>query len=106
MEKMKGYKILVVDDSPELLDITTRALIKAGYLVFSAVNGVECLRILKEKKPELILLVIRLPDINGKDICKKVKSNPEFSSVFILLMSSLKTGSEDISEGLEVGADG
>jgi len=38
MEKMKGYKILVVDDSPELLDITTRALIKAGYLVFSAVN--------------------------------------------------------------------
>ena len=106
MEKMKGYKILVVDDSPELLDITTRALIKAGYLVFSAVNGVECLRILKEKKPELILLVIRLPDINGKDICKKVKSNPEFSSVFILLISSLKTRSEDISEGLEVGADG
>src|SRR5664280_37131 len=106
MEKMKGYKILVVHDIPELLDITTRTLIKAGYTVFSAVNGVECLQTLKEKKPDIMLLAIRLPDINGKDICKKVKSDPEFSSVFILLISSLKTSSDEISEGLEGGADG
>jgi PAS domain S-box-containing protein len=106
MEKMKGFKILVVDDTPELLDINKRILTKAGYTVFSAVNGAECLKALKDNRPDILLLDIRLPDISGKDICKKVKNDPELSSVFIILISSLKTHSVDISEGFEGGADG
>ena len=105
MDKRKYFKILVVDDSPELLDITMRPLKKADFTVFSAVNGTECMKVLQKVKPDIILLDIILPDINGKDLCKKIKNDPEFSSVFIILISSINIHPDHVSEGLEEGAN-
>ncbi len=106
MENTNDFKILVVDDIPELLDITSRPLKKANYQVFSAVNGAECIEVLKREKPDIILLDVMLPDINGKDLSKIIKSNAEFSSIYIILISSVKTLSKHAAEGLEHGADG
>lgn len=106
MDKNNGYKILVVDDTPELLVITLLALKKAKYEVVSAANGTECMDVLQSEKPDIILLDVMLPDVNGKDLAKTIKNDPRFSSVFIILLSSLKTSSDSISEGLDVGADG
>jgi len=100
------YKILVVDDTPELLDITVRTIKKAGYIVFSAADGAECIKKLHLEKPDIILLDVMLPDNNGKDIATQIKRDPEFSSVFIILLSSLRTSPDYVSEGLEDGADG
>lgn len=99
-------KILVVDDNPELLDITLRSLKKANYHLFSAVNGAECMEVLFKERPDIVLLDVMLPDANGKELAAKIKKNPEFSSVFMILLSALKTSTKDISEGLEDGADG
>jgi len=103
---MKDFKILVVDDSPEILDLTIRTLKKANYTVFPAVNGAECIDVIHREKPDIILLDVILPDVNGKELAKEIKSDPEFSSVFIILLSGLKISTQDISEGLEEGADG
>lgn len=99
-------KILVVDDISELLDISIRSLKKVYYNVFSAVNGAECIEVLHRERPDIILLDIMLPDANGQDLAMKIKNDPEFSSVYIILLSSLKTSTHDISDGLEKGADG
>jgi signal transduction histidine kinase/DNA-binding response OmpR family regulator len=101
-----SFKILVVDDTPEILDITTRTLRKADYTVFEAINGAECMELLHRENPDILLLDVILPDVNGKELAKEIKKMPAFSSVFIFLLSGLKTSTQDISEGLEEGADG
>ncbi|MDP3445819.1 MAG: response regulator, partial [Ignavibacteria bacterium] len=101
-----NYKILVVDDTPEILDITILALKKEKYTVFSATTGAECMEVLRQEKPDIILLDVMLPDANGIDLAKTIKSDPAWTSVFIILLSGLKTSSPFISEGLDVGADG
>lgn len=100
------FKILVVDDTPELLDITTRALKKADYKIYTAVTGTECIEVVSKEKPDLILLDVMLPDSMGTDIARTLKKDPLFSSIYVILISSINTLSEHVSEGLEKGADG
>jgi len=99
-------KILCVDDDPDLLNINASILRSAGYEVLEATTGNECLNITREKQPDLILLDVMLPDINGVDICKQIKSDPEFPGTYILLISGVETSSEIQAKGLEAGADG
>src|SRR5665811_691650 len=106
MENIEDFKILVVDDSPELMDLTIRSLKKEHYKVFTASNGKECMQVLRDDKPDIILLDVMLPDSNGIDLSKKIKNHPEFSTVFIILLSAVKIHPDHISEGLEKGADG
>ena len=106
MENIEDFKILVVDDSPELMDLTIRPLKKEHYKVFTASNGKECMQVLRDDKPDIILLDVMLPDSNGIDLSKKIKNDPEFSTVFIILLSAVKIHPDHISEGLEKGADG
>jgi len=100
-----NFKILVVEDNPELLDIAMRALKKPNFTLFSAVNGAECIQSIQNEKPDIILLDVMLPDANGKDLVKTIKNSPEYSSTYVLLISSLKTKSKHAAEGLEEGAD-
>ena len=104
--KNSGFKILLVDDDPDLLRMTARLLSEKQYTVSTAINGQDCNQAIRRDKPDLLLLDVMLPDISGKVICKALKSDPELSSIFVLLLSGMKTDSENISEGLESGADG
>ena len=101
-----NFKILVVDDDPDILRMTERLLSEKQYTVSTAINGQECNQAILRDKPDLLLLDVMLPDTSGKFICKALKSDPELSSIFVLLLSGMKTDSENISEGLESGADG
>lgn len=102
---MKG-KILCVDDDPDLLNINSSILQLAGYKVVSAITGAECLARLKEERPDLVLLDVNLPDISGITICREIKSNPEFFGTYVILISGVRTSSENQIEGFEIGADG
>ncbi|MEI7830372.1 MAG: ATP-binding protein [Prolixibacteraceae bacterium] len=102
----KELRILVVDDNPEMLDITMMVLKSESYRLFSAACGAECLDILNKEKPDIILLDVMLPDANGKELAKIIKSNPDFSSVYIILLSTQSSDPDIIAEGLEDGADG
>ena len=78
-------KILCVDDEPDLLKINTAILRNAGYEVTEAATGKECLRITKEQRPDLILLDVMLPDMNGYDICRQIKEAPELLGTYVML---------------------
>jgi PAS domain S-box-containing protein len=106
MNKNSLFNILVVDDDPDLLLIAKKVLQSENYMVRTAGLGQDCLQAIRQNKPHLLLLDVMLPDINGVEICKIIKSDPGLSSIYILLLSGMKTDSENVSEGLETGADG
>jgi len=101
-----AFTVLIIDDDNDLLFASSRILKSAGYEVIEAVNGKEGLERIKENLPDLVLLDVILPDVNGIDLCRRIKSDPELSGMFIVLVSSLQTLSEEQAEGLEYGADG
>ena len=92
MKKEKGAKIivLVVDDNPDLIYSVKEgmAAIKAGYDVIGAESGKECLEMLKQTTPDLILLDIMMPGMDGWDVCAKIKSNKNTEKIPIVFLTA------------------
>jgi len=99
-------RILVVDDDPHLLQGMSRILKSAGYETIEAATGTDCLRFTIEQKPDLVLLDVMLPDINGIEVCKRIKLDKTLADIYVVLLSSLRTSSDGQAVGLETGADG
>ncbi|MCX6283519.1 MAG: response regulator [Bacteroidetes bacterium] len=99
-------KILVVDDDLEYTRIAEHLLKKKDYQVRTAHCGEDCLKAVRQDKPDLLLLDVMLPDISGVEVCDIIKNDPGLSSIHVILLSGLKTQSDNISKGLETGADG
>lgn len=102
----KKGNILVVDDQPELLTAYGKIISKAGYQTFSAATGAEAMKIINENEISLVLLDVILPDTNGLDLLRLIKSDPNNMDIFVVLISSKVKSPEEQSEGLETGADG
>jgi DNA-binding response OmpR family regulator len=102
----KITRILIVDGDPNLLQIHSRLLKSVGYQVVEAGMGQDGLRLAKETRPDLILLDVVLPDIDGITVCRRIKADPALTGSFVILFSGLRTASEDQAGGLEAGADG
>jgi DNA-binding response OmpR family regulator len=103
---MESPRILIVDDQVDALQGVSRILKNAGYETFEAINGADCLKMAAEHKPDLILLDVVLPDIDGREVCKSIKANPETADIYVILLSSIRIESDSQAEGLEQGADG
>lgn len=101
-----SVKILVVDDDPDVLFATTRAIKSAGYDVANASSCAECRELLTGFRPDLLLLDVMLPDGNGRDLCREIKANPQTAHLFIILLSGVSTSSANQAKGLDDGADG
>jgi signal transduction histidine kinase/DNA-binding response OmpR family regulator len=99
------YTILNVDDDEAGRYAKTRILQRAGYRVVQASTGAETLRRIAESNPQLILLDVMLPDINGLDLCRLIKSDPKTSHIMVLQISASKVTVSDRIHGLEGGAD-
>ena len=97
--------ILVVDDSELVRDVTSSMLRSAGFEVTEAGTGTDGLR-LASGRPDLIVLDVHLPDIDGREICRQIKANPETASIPVLHLSGTFREVEDRVKGLELGADG
>lgn len=95
--------ILIVDDNPNNLQVLGSILEGKGYEVALAQNGLLALDFIKKEKPDLILLDIMMPEINGYEICKKLKEDNETKDVPVIFLTA-KTETEDIVRGFDVGA--
>ncbi len=99
---MNPKKILVVDDEKNINDIIVSFLEKEGYKTFSALNGKEALKILEEENPDLILLDVLLPDINGVTLCVEIRNKRSKTPILFL---SCKDQEMDKIIALSVGGD-
>ncbi len=101
-EKQK-IKILVADDSEMIRDRIIRALATENFETYEAENGEEVLHIATQIYPDLILLDVVLPDINGVEVCNKLRSMENFPMIPILMLT-VKAGAYDISNAFKSGA--
>lgn len=101
---MAGEKILVVDDEDHIVELITYNLISSGYDVISANNGIDALKIAKEEKPNLILLDLMLPGLDGFDVCKAIRGESDIKEIPIIMLTA-KGEELDKILGLELGAD-
>jgi DNA-binding response OmpR family regulator len=96
-------KILVVEDDKFLRELIKRKLISENFEVGEAVDGEEALRKVKEEKPDLILLDLILPSIDGFEVLSRLKEDPNSTSIPVIILSNLGQR-EDIEKGLKLGA--
>ncbi|MFH1681711.1 MAG: response regulator [Candidatus Eisenbacteria bacterium] len=99
-----GKKILVVDDEVYILHILDFSLGAEGYEVLTAADGEEALRVARTEKPDLIVLDIMMPKVDGFEACRRLKADPETSPIPVILLTA-KGREVDRQMGMEVGAD-
>ncbi len=97
-------KILVVDDDPAILDLLVRILKRDGYTPITAFNGVEALEIVEREAPDLILLDVTMPKLDGFTVCQRLKDNEATALIPVTMLTGLDDR-EHRQRGLEVGAD-
>jgi len=101
---MPKEKILVVDDEEDILELVRYNLAKEGYRVSCVTSGEQALKEAKEGAPDLILLDLMLPGLDGLDVCRRLKSD-HVTSVIPIIMLTAKGEDADIVTGLELGAE-
>ena len=99
-----AYKILLVDDEPDILEIIAYSLESAGYKIYKANNGLEAIKIAKKIIPDLIIMDLMMPHMNGIDACEAIRKSDNLNDVIITFLSAR---GEDFSKiaGFEAGAD-
>jgi two-component system alkaline phosphatase synthesis response regulator PhoP len=102
--KKKDIKILLVDDEPDILEIVGYNLIQEGYNILTASNGKEAILIAKNEHPQLIIMDVMMPEMDGMEACENIRKIPELSNTLITFLTAR---SEDYSQvaGFEAGAD-
>lgn len=104
MDATAGKKILVVEDEQDIAQLVQHYLQKEGFRSVTAMSGVEALKKVKEEKPDLIVLDLMLPEMDGLDVCKRVRSAPDTAKIPIIILTA-KVEESDTIVGLELGAD-
>jgi DNA-binding response OmpR family regulator len=99
-------KVLVTDDDPNLLLMTTLMLRDGGYRVFTAASAGECLDAVRLRRPDIVLLDVMLPDMSGVDACARIKADESSRATLVMLVSGIKVSPECQADGLDCGADG
>lgn len=97
----KQFKILVVDDEPINIQVISSAL-RDTYQIIAAQSGFDAIELVKEQKPDLILLDVMMPDIDGFDVCRNIKSDSSFAEIPIIFLTALDTR-EGQFRGLDIG---
>lgn len=102
--KKKDIKILLVDDEPDILEIVGYNLTAEGYEVITAENGAEAVKKAKKYKPQLIILDVMMPEMDGIEACEIIRANPDLNNTLITFLTAR---GEDYSQvaGFDAGAD-
>ncbi len=101
---MNKKKILIVEDEESLLKLESILLTSKGYEVHGVGDGRAALEAVASIKPDLVLLDIMLPEIDGFEVCRRIKANEETSHIPVIMLTAKKSR-EDMTRGEQVGAD-
>ncbi|MBK8397903.1 MAG: hybrid sensor histidine kinase/response regulator [Leptospiraceae bacterium] len=103
MEKLKKeHQILIVDDTPQNIQVLGQLLSEQGYKILVATNGLQALNAVEKKTPDLILLDINMPEMDGYETCRILKSQDNYSEIPVIFLTA-RTEAEDIVKAFQVG---
>jgi putative two-component system response regulator len=102
--QQKRPVVLAVDDTPENLDVV-KGLLSEQYVVKAAINGMMALKIAEKQPPDLILLDIRMPKMDGYEVCRKLKANEATAHIPVIFLTGESDAASE-ADALEVGAVG
>ena len=97
-------KVLVVDDLPECANLLGRMLGDQGYEILLATGGHAALEIAVRERPDVILMDVRMPELDGIEVCRRLKADPDLRTIPVILVT-VNSREEDIVKGLDAGAD-
>ena len=97
-------KILIVDDEPSIIVALQFLMEENGYITLVAFSGEEAMEAVAKHHPDLILLDVMLPVVDGFEVCQRVRENPEWKDTRIVLLTALGSDA-NITKGLDLGAD-
>jgi len=103
-EHQMSWSVLIVDDEPLTQDLLRLMLEPAGFRVTEAENGLVALQKVQENKPDIMILDVMMPFMDGITVCKKIRSNDETADLPIVMLSG-KTHLNAVEEGLQAGAN-
>ncbi|MBO7436936.1 MAG: response regulator [Bacteroidaceae bacterium] len=99
------YTVLIVDDIPVNIILLKTMLARTNVKILTAVNGQEALDIVRSLRPQVVLLDIQMPVMNGLEVLKEIKADPDLKETAVIMVSAY-TSSEDIEQSMNLGASG
>ena len=96
-------KILLVEDDVFMLELLSDKLRKSGFEVSVAVDGEECMKVLQSIRPDLVLLDIVMPKVDGLDVLRRMKGSPDLSGIPVIVLSNLGQ-KEEVERAMDLGA--
>ncbi|MBB6445465.1 C4-dicarboxylate-specific signal transduction histidine kinase [Bacillus benzoevorans] len=103
MDRKNSNLVLIVDDNPNNIQVLATIMAECGYELGIAQNALEVYQFLEENIPELILLDVEMPDIDGYEVCKTIKADPRYERIPVIFLT-VKSETEDIVRGFDLGA--
>lgn len=103
MDHKNSNLVLIVDDNPNNIQVLATIMAECGYELGIAQNALEVYQFLEENIPELILLDVEMPDIDGYEVCQTIKADPRYEAIPVIFLT-VKSETEDIVRGFELGA--
>ena len=97
-------KVLIVDDEPNILISLEFLLTKGGFKVFVARDGVEAIELVNKEAPDIVILDIMMPNVDGYEVCQYIKNDIKLKDTKVVFLSA-KSKDEDIAKGYALGAD-
>ena len=101
---MPTKKILIADDNENIRDALTYLLEDEGYELVLAVDGADTIKKVRDLRPDILFLDIMMPEINGYDVCRTIKNDPDIRSTYVIMLTAKGQVAEQ-ERGREVGAD-
>lgn len=101
---MPDFKILLVDDEPDLIELIKYNMLRDGYDVYTAENGRQALSVVERIKPHLIILDVRMPILDGIETCRELRANPDTAKLPVIMLTALSQEIDEV-KGLGAGAD-
>ena len=99
------YTVLIVDDIPVNIILLKTMLARTNVRILTAVNGSDALDIVRQLRPHVVLLDIQMPIMNGLEVLKEIKADPELKNISVIMVSAY-TSAEDIEQSMSLGASG
>jgi DNA-binding response OmpR family regulator len=97
--------ILVVDDEPDIVKLVTKIMEARSHRVTTARDGQEAVDLVKRDRPDVVILDLNIPKLDGFEVCRRLKSDPETKRIPIVMMTAAYVSVEEASRGVGLGAD-